>query len=180
MIITRPDQLKNEIHKAVSFFPKLENTILHFHLTDRMRSITMKAQPSFISLFKKRNKRTYHIYISKTFKNASKEISISDLPSDVLIGWLGHELGHIMDYEQMTNWQLMKFGFNYLVFDEHYNESEHTADFYAVRYGMEQYLIKKRKFILEQPEIFDTYKKKFKDHYLSPDDIVHLVKCRDV
>lgn len=180
MILTYPELLYEEIHKAVSFFPELNKTALHFHLTGKMHSITMKAQPSFISLFKRRSKRTYHIYISKTFKNASKKMTISDLPSDVLIGWIGHELGHIMDYEQMTNWQLMKFGFNYLVFDEHYNESEHTADFYAVRYGMEEFLIKKRKYILEHPDIFEGYKKKFKDHYLSPDDLLHLVKCRDV
>lgn len=180
MIITCPENLKKEIHKAVSFFPKLDKAALNFYLSGSMRSITMKAQLSFISLFKQRSKRTYYIYISKTFKNASKKMAISDLPTDVLIGWIGHELGHIMDYEQMTNWQLMKFGFNYLFFDEHYNESEYTADFYAVRSGMEKYLIKKRKYILEHPEIFKAYKKKFRDHYLSPDDIVHLVKCRDV
>ncbi len=177
---TPSHMLKKEIDTALSFYPPLDGVPIKFRFRDNMHRTTMKAQPSFRSFFRRRHRRSYNVYISTTFKHTKQDFPITELPSDVLIGWIGHELGHIVDYEQMSKSQLLRFGFNYLMYDEHFNDSEYTADFYAVCHGMEDYLITTKNYILNHPDIKESYKEKFRNHYLSPDDIIHLVKERDL
>ena len=175
-----PELLNKEINRALSFYPQLNDVTIKFILKDSFGNITMKAQPSFFSFFRRRHRRSYNVYISKKFINAKEDFPITDLPYKVLVGWIGHELGHVMDYEQMSNFQLIRFGLNYILFDEHYHDSEYNADFFAVRQGMEEYLILQKNYVLEHHEINEGYKEKFREHYLSPEDIICLVKEREM
>ena len=99
----------------------------------------MQAQPNFLSLFSSKRNRKYNINISEYFKDTEKT-KTKNLPEDVFVGWIGHELGHILDYEEMSNWQLIVFGIKYVLIDKHIIEAEKTADFYAVNQGIVLFL----------------------------------------
>ena len=139
----------------------------------------MLAQPEFYGLFHPCIKRSYVVLISETFKITGKKFKTVDVPKTVLIGWIGHELGHIMDYQQKNNLGLIFFGIRYVLLKAHVRKAERTADLEAVRHGMATYIIKTKEFILHNAEIPEAYKNRIKSYYLSPEEIREIVEKND-
>lgn len=92
-----------------------------------------------------------------------------------MIGWLGHELGHIMDYQNRSWFNLILFGIKYLFVEKHIVEAERAADTFAVKNGMYTYILKTKNFILNHSELDETYKLRIKKYYLSPEEIMEIV-----
>lgn len=136
----------------------------------------MQAQPVFNSILKGRAAREYQINISSLFKLNHSALPIHQLPANILIGWIGHELGHIMDYEQKSNTGLIGFGLSYIFSTKYRRNGELIADTYAVESGLGQYIIDTKRFILDHAELPAAYKAKIARIYLSPDQIVEQVR----
>lgn len=171
-----PKVISEEAEKALSYFPQLAETPIEFKFKSDIKKSTMQAQPNFFSLIKPRSKREYYIFISEKFKISGKEFKTINVPKDVMIGWLGHELGHILDYQHRGKFNLTWFGLKYLYFEKHIVEAERTADTFAVQQGMAEYILKTKDFILNHAEIDDNYKQRIKRFYLSPEEIMQIVK----
>ncbi len=139
----------------------------------------MQAQPTWSALLKPKSKRSYVILISEEFKISDEEFKTVDMPTDVLIGWVGHELGHVMDYQERGNLNLVGFGVRYVLLKEFVKKAERAADSFAVSRGMSEYILKTKRFILDHSEIDETYKTRIKQYYLSPDEIMEMVKEQD-
>lgn len=138
----------------------------------------MLAQPTFGSIFRKKEKRGYKILISEKFKITGKEFKTTEVPSDIMIGWIGHELGHVMDYQERSGLNLINFGMRYVLLKEHVKNAERAADSFAVAQGMADYIIKTKRFILDNADIDEGYKNRIKEFYLSPEEIMEMVKNR--
>lgn len=175
---TYPESLKTEIEKALDFFPELSDVKITFKFKSDIKKSTMQAQPRFKSLFRSRSKREYYIFISEKFKISDKEFKTINVPSDVITGWIGHELGHIMDYEDRGTFNLIWFGLRYLYMEKHIVEAERAADTFAVNQGMEDYILKTKNFILNHADIDQNYKKRIQRYYLSPEEIMDIVQER--
>ncbi len=171
-----PNSIALEASKALSYYPELDNVAITFKFKEDIKKSTMQAQPVFSSFFKKRDQRSYVILISKKVKIADTAYKIEDMPNDVMIGWLGHELGHIMDYQNKTNLELIWFGITYLLSDNHIKAAERAADTFAVSHGMADYILKTKDFILNNADIDETYKRRIIKYYLSPEEIMEIVK----
>ena len=171
-----PESISNEVMQALSFYPELARTPITFKYTDKRGTSVMLAQPVFKSLVKNKANREYVILIRQTFTIGGKTFNCKNIPSDVLIGWLGHELGHIMDYKGRSALNLTFFGLRYLVFEKHIREAERTADAIAVEKGMADYIIGTKEFILNHADLSEDYKDKIRKFYLSPEQIMELVK----
>jgi len=139
----------------------------------------MQAQPTWGALLKSKSKRSYVVLISEKFKISGEEFKTVNVPKDVFIGWVGHELGHIMDYQQRGNLNLVGFGIRYVLLKEFVKKAERAADSFAVARGMSDYILKTKRFILDHSEIDETYKARIKQYYLSPDEIMEMVKEQD-
>jgi hypothetical protein len=176
---TIPESIFKEASAALSHYPNLQNTEIEFRFKEKIRKSTMLAQPVFWSLFKSRKKRKYLVLLSEDIQISGKEFKTKDIDSDILIGWLGHELGHITDYKQRSSLNLIWFGLKYTFSDSYIKEAERAADSYAVAAGMENYILKTKHFILDNAEIEETYKDRIKKYYLSPDEIMILVEQRE-
>ncbi len=174
-----PKTIESEIKTALSFYPDLKNTRIHFIIKPSLKKSFMKAQPTFGSLFTKVENRTYKILISNSFRVEDKVMRINQIPKEVLIGWIGHELGHIVDYENRSGWGLAMFGIRYLFSQSHIREAERAADSYAVSNNMGSYIIKTKNFILNHADFSEQYKNRIKRLYVSPDEILNLVKEHD-
>jgi len=135
----------------------------------------MQAQPRWQSIFTSKKNRSYKILISKKFIVEDKVFSIADVPEDVLVGWIGHELGHVMDYKDRSAVGMILLGIKYLYSDLHIQEVERAADHYAVGQGMGAYILKTKNFILNHTSLSDSYKQRIKKYYLSPEEIMQLV-----
>ncbi|GAB3504933.1 hypothetical protein GCM10027341_35940 [Spirosoma knui] len=171
-----PAVIKKNVLTALSFYPELKDTTIHFLFKQRISSSVMQAQPVFRTLLLGRPDRTYRINISAMFKLTHTAIPIHQLPDEIMIGWVGHELGHIMDYERRSNLGMVGFGLGY-VFSPHYvRKVERIADDFAVSHGLGQYLIATKRFILDHAELPQAYKDKIARLYVSPEEIVDQVK----
>lgn len=175
---TIPESIKEEAKIALSYYPELEHTVIQFKFKKKIKKSTMQAQPVFKSLFSK--KKSYLILISEQFVIGNTKYETKNIPKDVLIGWLGHELGHVMDYENKSALGLIWFGIKYVFSKNHIKKAERTADTYAVYSGMEDYILKTKNFILKQAGIPEKYRKRIKTLYLSPEEIMEMVKERDL
>ncbi|WP_181127799.1 hypothetical protein [Parapedobacter indicus] len=135
----------------------------------------MAARPVVASLLRKREKRVYDVLINPVFKLEHSFETIRQIPDSVMIGWIGHELGHIMDYEKRSTWGLLGFGVSYGVSKKYIRKAERIADRFAVEHGLGEHLVATKSFILDHTELPEAYQEKIATLYLSPDDIVELV-----
>ena len=174
-----PNVIKNEIKMALSYYTELKNTQIKFKFKKNIKKSTMQARPSFGSFFRSKKNRRYMILISETFKISNKKFLTKNIPSDILIGWIGHELGHIMDYQGRSKLNLINFGVKYLFSESHIVEAERAADTFAVNHGMGDYILKTKDFILNHADINEKYVKRIKRFYLSPEEIMELVNNRN-
>jgi len=170
-----PDIISKEVQKAFSYYPDLQETPIEIKFKKEIKKSTMLAQPDFSSFFKSRKERKYKIFISENFKISGKKFKTINVPSDVLIGWIGHELGHVVDYQSRSKVNLVWFGVRYLLFENHIVEAERSADTYAVQRGMRDYILETKNFILNNVDIDNSYKLRMKKYYLSAEEIMEIV-----
>ncbi|RYF87950.1 MAG: hypothetical protein EOO00_11875 [Chitinophagaceae bacterium] len=171
-----PAIIEKNVLKALSFYPELKETKIDFVFKKRLKGSVMQAQPLFTSLLRRRTNRSYRINISAMFRLTHTVTPIHQLPDEIMIGWIGHELGHIMDYESRSNRGLVAFGYNYIRSGAYVKHVEVIADTHAVSHGLGAYIIATKRFILDHAELPQAYKDKIARLYLSPDDIVEQVK----
>ncbi|MDO7172340.1 hypothetical protein [Mariniflexile sp. AS56] len=176
---TYPESIANEVETALSHYPELANVVIDFKFKNKIKKSTMQAQPNFSSVLCAKSKRTYRILISKSFRIGEMVYDTKNIPSTVLIGWLGHELGHIMDYQHRSGLNLIGFGLGYLFSEKSMKKAERSADTFAVIHGMEKYILATKNFILHEAGFSDIYINRIKRFYLSPEEIMILVKERE-
>lgn len=174
-----PEAILEEAKTALSYYPELKDVSIKFQYKEDTKKSFMQAQPQWKNLFYGKNNREYNIFINSKFSIEDEAFSMSDVPSDVLIGWLGHELGHIMDYRDRTAMGLVVFGFRYITSDNYIKEAERAADVYAVNHGMADYILATKDFILNNSSLTDEYKQRIARLYLSPEEIMVLVNELD-
>lgn len=170
-----PENIKKEVIEAISYYPELYDTAIEFKFKENIKKSTMQAQPRFASFFKSKENREYVILISKNIQIEGEHFTMDDIPSDVIIGWIGHELGHVMDYRDRTNFGMLIFGIKYLFSAAHIKEVERAADTYAVAHGMGDYILKTKNFILDNANLSEKYKERIRRLYISPEEVMELI-----
>jgi hypothetical protein len=171
-----PSEIEKNVLTALSFYPELKNTTIDFIFKRKIKTSVMQAQPVFNTLLGKRKNRRYRINISEHFELINSQMPIREIPDAVMIGWIGHELGHILDYESKTNSEIVSFGYHYLFHPTFVKHAEMVADSLAVERGMGNYIVATKRFILDHAELPQAYKDKIRRLYLSPDVIMEQVK----
>lgn len=173
---TIPAVVKNEVIAALSYYPELKNTPIDFVFDPHTSKSIMLSQPVFSSCLRGREHRSYVIKINPRFVMTHSSIPIQNVPKDILIGWFGHELGHIKDYTTRSNWNMIIFGIRYISSDKALMQAERNADTYAVDHGLGDYIVKTKNFILNNTDLPAWYKARIKRLYLSPQQILDMVK----
>lgn len=175
---TIPDEIRQEALVALSHYPELKDTHITFKFKKSIRKSTMQAQPTYDSIFRSRKTRRYLILISERFHIEDKDFKTTDVPQEVMIGWLGHELGHVMDYRRRSIPGMLSFGLGYLFSKKYLKQAERTADLFAVQHGMHAYIVATKNFILDNVHISPVYKARIERLYMSPAEIMEIVNSR--
>ncbi|MGY5850181.1 hypothetical protein [Salegentibacter sp. F14] len=170
-----PDNIWREAYIALAHYPELKNTPIEFKFKKNIQKSFMQAQPRITGIFKNKKKRSYFVMISEKIVIENEVFDVTSVPSDVLIGWLGHELGHIMDYRERSGLNMLWFGLKYFTSKTYIQEAERVADTYAVNHGMGKYIIATKNFILNHAHLSDVYKTRIKNLYLSQEEIMMLI-----
>ncbi len=176
---TIPESVKEEVMTALNYYPELVDTPIVFKFKPAMKKSVMKAQPVFSSLFLSKKKRRYIIFMSKDFRIDGLHLRLEAIPREVLIGWIGHELGHILDYKNRSSWNLINFGVRYVFFDDFIREAEIAADTNAVQHGLIKNILATKEFILSHADLSERYKARIRKLYMSPDAILNIVRESD-
>jgi hypothetical protein len=171
-----PAEIEKNVLTALSFYPELKNTTINFIFKTKIKTSVMQAQPVFTTLLYKRKNRRYRINISTNFNLINAQMPILEIPDKIMIGWIGHELGHILDYEGKSNSEIISFGYHYLFHPAFVKQAEMVADSLAVERGLGDYIVATKRFILDHAQLPQAYKDKIRRLYLSPDVIVEQVK----
>ena len=170
-----PDQLQDVVLTALSFYPALIDTPIEFVLKDNIKKSVMQARPKIKSIFKKKSSRKYVVKVSRYLKLNHEKIDISTLPFEVLVGWIGHELGHVMDYKDRSSLSMIQFGLRYVLFKNFIIEAEKAADLYALKHGLGYHIVETKNFVLSHDDIPVEYKARNKRLYMSPEEFELLL-----
>ena len=170
-----PEEMQDVILTALSFYPALADTHIEFIYKPDIRKSVMQAQPKVSTLFRRKSKRVYVIKISRYLQLDQEELDVSTLPFEVLVGWIGHELGHIMDYKDRSGLAMMGFGAKYWMSEKFLIGAERRADLYALRHGLGDKIICTKNFVLNHDGISESYKERIKRLYMSPEEFSQML-----
>ena len=159
-----PDEIKDVVLVSLSFYPELASTNICF----KYESIdqTMNARPLIGNIFRSKNNRKYCIIINNN-KGKHRGIEIASLSFNILIGWISHELSHIVEYEKLSNWQTLSFALKYVVFTSFNRKVERYTDFITIKHGLAYPLYDGVEYLLNDKSISNDYKRKIRENYLS-------------
>lgn len=174
-----PSRIMEEAGEALSYYPELRKVPIEFRFKNKIQKSFMQAQPLFPTLIRSKKQRKYLILISEKMEIEDHTFSIDDMDSEVLVGWLGHELGHVVDYQRRSNAGMVIFGLRYLFQQSYLKNAERTADRFAIEHGMYEYIMATKNFILHNTDLSPKYKNRIKRLYMSPEEIVQLVNTMD-
>nr|WKN37066.1 hypothetical protein K4G66_32365 [Tunicatimonas sp. TK19036] len=170
-----PGEMEKVILTALSYYPSLKDTRIHFIYKEDIRKSVMQAQPKVSTLFRGKSKRTYVIKISRYLKLNSESLDITTLPFEVLVGWIAHELGHIIDYKDRSGLAMIGFGAKYWLFENFLKDAERRADLFALDHGLGDMIMETKNFVLNHADIPDSYKERIKRLYMSPEEFTEML-----
>jgi len=160
--------LKLAFFLALRHYPELEETNMKIRL--KSISATMQAQPKWSFLFKSKENRAYQILVNKD--NSVNGMYYQDLSFNSLVGWIGHELAHILDYTKKDNIEMVGFIADYVMSKDGMRKVERKADKETIRHGLGIQLLDGVTFFHKNKRISREYRDKKKKYYLSPEEIV--------
>jgi len=166
-----PSKIKNEVEEALAYYPELKDTPIHFRWGVFTQHSFMLAQPKIPSLLHKKENRAYQIIMRKDFFLKNSQFANGRIPSDVIIGWLGHELGHVMDYKDRNSLNLAWFGIMYYFSKSFLKKAEITADKNAVEHGLIKELVVSKEFGRDPKYFPMSYVNKLNGLYPSVADV---------
>lgn len=165
-----PAELEKEILISLSHYPELKNSRIKFCYSRIFTS--MKAVPTMGFLFRKKENRNYRIVMNS--KTCLGKNVMQRTPKDALTGVLGHELGHIKDYSELSNYGLLKLLVGYIS-KKGRIATEIRADKIAVEHNLGKELLEFTKFIYRDECMNPKYIRYKKKYYNSVSSLGSIV-----
>ena len=159
-----------QIYKALAHYPELRNTKIVFKYKSIKTSLA--CRPSLMSIFLRKNKRSYNIFINADTSKLKNAI-LAFVPIKGQIGVIGHELGHIIDYQRKTIFGIVGTGFGYL-FSRYKSGLEKRVDVIAINHGFKNELIEFSNYIINESDAPVEYKNYKRKIYYSQIDLEKL------
>ena len=157
---------------AISYYPELKNAKIRFR--EKNIKTTMASIPRMDFIFHSKRSRTYHIYIDNSIKKG-KGLLLRDIPFNAQIGVIGHELGHLSDYEDRTAVGIVILGIGYL-FPPFHRKLEHKVDEITIAHGLGYQVEAFSDFVFNQAAVNDRYRKFKSRYYYDPRQLTRLLE----
>jgi ribosome-associated protein len=93
---------------ALMHYPELKETKIIFQ-SKNLKS-TMVARPKGLNVFRRKGKRSYIIYVNDT---PEVKVPVDSVSFNAKVGVIGHELAHILDYENKSGMRIIGNAFGY-------------------------------------------------------------------
>jgi hypothetical protein len=176
---TFPPEFRSEVATLAAHYPELWSYAVHFKWGHIAQKSFMLAQPVVPTLLWFRSNRVYQIIIKKRFFVKNELFNNGRISSEVIVGWLGHELGHVLDYKDRSSLSLLWFGIKYHFSKRFIKHAEETADYNAVQHGLIVPLLVSKEFG-RNPDFFPPdYISKLNDLYPSLAKVISWNEARE-
>ena len=171
-----PAEVQSNFYMAIGYYPELRSV----NIKVRYGTIktTMQCRPRWDFLFHGKRNRSYVIYIDRRIQK-DNGVLYEDLPLNAQIGVIGHELGHIIDYQTMNNLQIIKFGLDYLN-GKKKKVIENRIDLIAIHRGLGYQIKDFSKYIFEDSGASFEYIKYKMKYYLKPNQIKTILATNPI
>ena len=165
-------KLELAFYVALNRYPELH----HRSITVKLKSIssTMQAQPTPNFIVKRKNKRAYRIFVNDNPELTG--INYQDLSFNALVGWIGHEFAHLIDYSSMNNRELLGFIAAYVFDKREMRKTERQADKETIKRGLGIQFLDGVAFFEKNTKVSKRYRKRKKKNYLSEEEIIADIK----
>lgn len=171
-----PEELETPILKALMHFPELQTRKIIFRYAKKPFSSVLKAKPRLRTILRVGEERTYVVKMNRELRLGQTTMHLAQLPEAVLVGWFGHELGHINDYEERSNRGLLLKEIILKVSSSYSQKMGIKADRVARRHGLRAEIRKAKEFILKRALISSEYKKQIRAFYPGLRQIMQLIR----
>jgi len=168
---TFPAELELECLVALSFYPELKNTAIEFRFGKS--NFTMTSKPKFNSILMDKKRREYVVTIEK-LGSSKNNIEWSELTFNAIVGWIGHELGHIVHYSHKTNSGVVLIGVKY-AFPGYRKKMERFTDQIAIQHGLGYALYEGVDYTMNSSHATEHYKTCQQKYYLQPHEIIERI-----
>ncbi|MGV3598068.1 MAG: hypothetical protein ACO1PI_09375 [Bacteroidota bacterium] len=170
-----PDTLQLPFFVALSYYPELYADKIE--IEGSIMSHTMQARPTKASVFKRKSKRTYKIFINNR-KGVYKGIHLAKLNFNMRVGFFGHELAHLLSYKMRNGMQLIGMGFKYIFSKKYKRQLERETDMETVKRGLGYPLHETKKLILHDAavEIPLAYRLNSKKNYMTDEEVLDAIR----
>ncbi len=101
-----PHSWEEAIQYALDFFPELQN--VRIRIKARKNLLHCQCRPGLLSFLQKPDKRTYQILISTTTVRELTPLLFENLSFNARVGMIAHALAHIIQFQQLSRWDLVK------------------------------------------------------------------------
>lgn len=133
-----PEQYREPILTALSYFPELKD--IHIVFQVKKQYAGLQTKPTFWSVFKRKNHRTYIITISNQTIDTLKHVLFENLSFDERVGVVGHELSHVVDFNSKNFFQTIAIGIGHIS-PRFLDRMEFNTDRICIMHGMGRYLL---------------------------------------
>ncbi len=165
---TNDKRLKLAFYVALSHYPELH----YKKISLKLKSInsTMQAQPSPNFIVKRKIKRGYSIFVNNNSDLTG--LDYTELSFNGLVGWIGHEFAHLIDYSSMNNRELLGFITAYIFDKRTMRRTERNADRETIKRGLGIQLLDGVAFFEKNKKVSKRYRKRKQKNYLSEEEII--------
>jgi hypothetical protein len=158
---------------ALSYYPELKNCSIQFEHANI--KTTMACRPSVQRLVC--GHRVYQIFINDYLD--FEGVLLQDVPFNAQIGIIGHEMAHILDYEERNIAGIIQRSIDYL-FVEKKRKYEREIDSLTIKQGLGWQLYDWANFSMyHSTKATEKYKQFKQDIYMSPLEIEDAMKTMD-
>ena len=125
------------------------------------------------SIFKKSSERKYIITIQKP-GHPKTNFEWRSLSFNSIVGWIGHELGHIAHYSHKTGDGILFTGIKYII-PGYRRRMERFTDEVAIHHNLGFALYEGSDYVINHSSATGKYIRKLKKFYLSPEEIIERI-----
>ena len=169
-----PQLYETQILIALSYYPELRNTPIHFRIKERHTPLSTRS--SWAGLLKTEERRGYVVTISDSTEGMLTPILFQHLPFNAQIGVIGHELGHVIEFSSMAVLNIMGHAASN-VSSKYVDHFEFKTDSICIAHGLGYQLLAWSNYVRQAMHKYNwdgadnVHKPMTRERYMNPETI---------